>query len=130
MRVKIHAGGAPRIHGELLKLGINIGETSMSKYLVRRRKPPSQTWRTFLENHTQSLVSIDFSLSRQYGFRSCMCLSFRHTSDDVSFTPPSQRIRLRSGLLTSFAKHFLGTPRRNICCEIGIGSAARILLNK
>jgi hypothetical protein len=37
--------GAPRIHGELLKLGIAIGETSVSKYLVRRHKPPSQTWR-------------------------------------------------------------------------------------
>src|SRR3954470_19414762 len=52
--------GAPRIHGELLKLGIDIGETSVSKYLVRRRKPPSQTWRTFLQNHLQSLVSVDF----------------------------------------------------------------------
>ena len=52
--------GAPRIHGELLKLGIEIGETSVSKYLVRTRKPPSQTWRTFLENHLQSLVSVDF----------------------------------------------------------------------
>ena len=39
--------GAPRIHGELLKLGIDIGETSVSKYLVRGRKPPIQTWRTF-----------------------------------------------------------------------------------
>ena len=52
--------GAPRIHGELLKLGINVGETSVSKYLVRNRKPPSQTWRTFLENHVKSLVSVDF----------------------------------------------------------------------
>jgi putative transposase len=52
--------GAPRIHGELLKLGINIGESSVSKYMVRSRKPPSQTWRTFLENHAQQLVSIDF----------------------------------------------------------------------
>jgi len=52
--------GAPRIHGELLKLGIDIGETSVSKYLLRSRKPPSQTWRTFLENHIQSLVSVDF----------------------------------------------------------------------
>ena len=52
--------GAPRIHGELLKLGIDIGETSVSKYLVRSRKPPSQTWRTFLENHLQNLVSVDF----------------------------------------------------------------------
>jgi len=52
--------GAPRIHGELLKLGIDIGETSVSKYMVRRRRPPSQTWRTFLENHMKSMVSIDF----------------------------------------------------------------------
>jgi transposase InsO family protein len=52
--------GAPRVHGELLKLGINIGESSVSKYMVRCRKPPSQTWRTFLENHAQQLVSIDF----------------------------------------------------------------------
>ena len=43
--------GAPKIHGELLKLGIDIGETSVSKYMVRRRRPPSQTWRAFLENH-------------------------------------------------------------------------------
>jgi len=52
--------GAPRIHGELLKLGIDIGETSVSKYMVRSRKPPSQTWRTFLENHLTQMVSIDF----------------------------------------------------------------------
>src|SRR6266436_6588537 len=52
--------GAPRIHGELLKLGMNIGETSVSKYMVRHRKPPSQTWRTFLENHVKNLVSVDF----------------------------------------------------------------------
>jgi len=52
--------GAPRIHGELLKLGIDIGETSVGKYMVRHRKPPSQTWRTFLENHIKTMVSIDF----------------------------------------------------------------------
>src|SRR5215831_14288222 len=52
--------GAPRIHGELLKLGINIGETSVSKYMVHGRKPPPQTWRAFLQNHAQQLVSIDF----------------------------------------------------------------------
>jgi hypothetical protein len=49
--------GAPRIHGELLKLGIDIGETSVSKYLVRERKPPSQTWWTFLENHFKTMVA-------------------------------------------------------------------------
>jgi putative transposase len=52
--------GAPRIHGELLKLGIEIGETSVAKYMGRRQTPPSQTWRTFLENHVKDLVSVDF----------------------------------------------------------------------
>jgi putative transposase len=52
--------GAPRIHGELLKLGIDVGETSVSRYMVRRRTAPSPTWRTFLENHVSSMVSIDF----------------------------------------------------------------------
>jgi hypothetical protein len=52
--------GAPRIHGELLKLGIEVGETSVSKYMVRHHGPPSQTWRTFLENHAKTMVSVDF----------------------------------------------------------------------
>ena len=52
--------GAPRIHGELLKLGIDIGETSVSKYMVRCRRPPSQTWCTFLENHVSQFASVDF----------------------------------------------------------------------
>jgi len=52
--------GAPRIHGELLKLGIQVGETSVGKYMVRHGKPPTQTWRTFLENHISQLVSVDF----------------------------------------------------------------------
>src|SRR3954463_10058400 len=52
--------GAPRIHGELLKLGIEITEPTVAKYMVRVRKPPSQTWRTFLENHVKTMVSVDF----------------------------------------------------------------------
>ena len=67
--------GAPRIHGELLKLGIRISEATVSKYLPRRSKPPSQTWRTFLDTypmlpislrsiehgaHVDTLVSVDF----------------------------------------------------------------------
>ena len=52
--------GAPRIHGELLKLGIEVGETSVGKYMGRGSKPPSQTWRTFLENHVKTMVSVDF----------------------------------------------------------------------
>ena len=52
--------GAPRIHGELRKLGLEIAQATVSKYLVRRRTPPSQTWQTFLANHVGTLISVDF----------------------------------------------------------------------
>jgi len=52
--------GAPRIHGELSKLGIEVSERTVSRLLRRRRRPPSQTWRTFLANHVAALVSMDF----------------------------------------------------------------------
>src|SRR5882724_3085161 len=52
--------GAPRIHGELLKIGIAVSQATVAKYMVRHRKPPSQTWRTFLKNHAKDLVSADF----------------------------------------------------------------------
>jgi hypothetical protein len=51
--------GAPRIHGELLKLGITVGQATVSKYMVHHRKPPSQSWRTFLTNHAKDIVSVD-----------------------------------------------------------------------
>src|SRR5437879_5523639 len=52
--------GAPRIHGELLKLGFEISERTVSRFMPKRRKEPSQTWKTFLTNHVGQLVSIDF----------------------------------------------------------------------
>src|SRR5437667_426836 len=52
--------GAPRIHGELLKLGLNVAERTVSRLMPKRRLPPSQTWRTFLTNHVRDLVAIDF----------------------------------------------------------------------
>jgi len=61
--------GAPRIHGELLMLGFEVGEATVSRYMPLRRKPPSQTWRAFLQNHTQDLVSIDFFVVPTATFR-------------------------------------------------------------
>ena len=61
--------GAPRIHGEFLKLGIDISEATVSKYMVRRRSPPSQNWRTFLQNHSEDLVSLDFLTVPTVSFR-------------------------------------------------------------
>ena len=54
--------GAPRIHGELLKLGLGISQRTVARLMPRRPKPPSQTWRTFLKNHLADLVSVDFLL--------------------------------------------------------------------
>jgi putative transposase len=52
--------GAPRVHGELLKLGFELSQATVAKYMVRRPKPPSQTWHTFLQNHVKDLVAADF----------------------------------------------------------------------
>ena len=57
--------GAPRIHGELLKLGIDIGQTSVAKYMVKRRRPPSQGWRTFLRNHADGIAPMDLFVCRR-----------------------------------------------------------------
>ena len=52
--------GAPRIHGQLLKLGIDVCQATVAKYMMRQRQPPSQTWRTFLRNHIGQIVAADF----------------------------------------------------------------------
>src|SRR5437867_5621706 len=52
--------GAPRIHGERLKLGLTVSQATVSKYMLRPRRPPSQVWRTFLTNHAKDLIALDF----------------------------------------------------------------------
>jgi transposase InsO family protein len=61
--------GAPRIHGELLKLGIEISQATVAKYMVRRRGTPSQNWRTFLRNHTEGIAAIDMFVVASASFR-------------------------------------------------------------
>ena len=61
--------GAPRIHGELLKLGIDIGQTSVAKYMAGHRRPPSQGWKTFLRNHADGIASIDLFVVPTIAFR-------------------------------------------------------------
>ena len=61
--------GAPRIHGELQKLGIEVAERTVSRLLPKRQTPPSQTWRTFLANHVRDLVSLDFFTVPTAGLR-------------------------------------------------------------
>ena len=60
--------GAPRIHGELLKLGFEVAQSSVAKYMVKRRGPPSQGWRTFLRNHVPEVAAMDLFVVPTIGF--------------------------------------------------------------
>ena len=60
---------APRIHGELLKLGIAIGQSTVAKYMAKARRPPSQGWRTFLSNHAEGIAALDLFVVPTLSFR-------------------------------------------------------------
>src|SRR6201993_4116299 len=60
--------GAPRIHGELLKLGFEVAQSSIAKYMIKRHGPPSQGWRTFLRNHAPDIAAMDLFIVPTVGF--------------------------------------------------------------
>jgi transposase InsO family protein len=68
MSVENPLWGAPRIHGELLKLGFEVAQSSVAKYMVKRRVPPSQGWRTFLHNHAPDIAAMDLFVVPTIGF--------------------------------------------------------------
>ena len=68
MSVENPLWGAPRIHGELLKLGFEVAQSSVAKYMVKRRAPPSQGWRTFLRNHAPDIAAMDLFVVPTIGF--------------------------------------------------------------
>jgi putative transposase len=76
--------GAPRIHGELLKLGLTVSQATVSKYMLRPRRPPSQAWRTFLKNHAPDLIAMDFFTVPTATFRVLFVL--------VMLTPSRRRL--------------------------------------
>ena len=61
--------GAPRIHGELLKLGIDVGQTTVAKYMAKTTRPPSQGWKTFLVNHADGIAAMDLFVVPTISFR-------------------------------------------------------------
>src|SRR6476661_3501030 len=89
--------GAPRIHGELLKLGIDVGQTSVAKYMARRRRPPSQGWRTFLLNHADGIASIDLFVVPTISFKLLYGLPIlRHDREACGWEPvPDYLVRDR-----------------------------------
>ena len=68
MNIENPLWGEPHIHGELLKLGFEVAQSSIAKYMVRRRGPPSQGWRTFLRNHAPDIAAMDLFVVPTVGF--------------------------------------------------------------
>jgi transposase InsO family protein len=68
MSVENPLWGAPRIHGELLKLGFEVAQSSVAKYMVKRRRPPSQGWSTFVRNHAPDIAAMDLFVVPTIGF--------------------------------------------------------------
>jgi hypothetical protein len=77
MSVENPLWGAPRIHGELLKLGFEVAQSSVAKYMVKRRGPPSQGWCTFLRSHAPSSAAMDLFVVPTIGFKNALCRRHR-----------------------------------------------------
>jgi hypothetical protein len=102
--------GAPRIHGELLKLGFEVAQSSVAKYMVKRRGPPGQGWLTFLRNHAPDIAAMDFSSLFQRSVLTCSKhLSSSDWTAETWSGSTSQGIRRQNGLPAKSRRHFLGT---------------------
>ena len=74
--------GAPRIHGELLMLGIEVAQSTVARYMTKRPGPPSQGWKTFLRNHADGIASLDLFVVRTISFKCSTAWSFFATRED------------------------------------------------
>jgi len=120
--------GAPRIHGELLKLGIDIGQTSVAKYMAPRRRPPSQGWRTCLLNHADGIASIDLFVVPTLSFRLLYgLLVLRHGRRRIMWIGVTARIPLPNGSHAKSRRPAAGRPCRIIWFVLGTGSTQRHL---
>ncbi len=126
--------GAPQIHGQLVKLGYDIGETTVAKYMVRQPGPPSQTWKTFIQNHVAEIAAVDFFTVPSITFKTLyvfVVLSLKRRQVvhfNVTSNPTATWTRLQ--LIQSFP--FESAPRspwQNGYCERVIGSIRRECLD-
>jgi len=105
--------GAPRIHGELLKLSIDIGQTSVAKYVARGRRPPSQGWRTFLRNHADGIAAMDLFVVPTISFRLLYgLLILRHDRRRILWLGATTHLTNAQELAHNFAgkSHFTSGP--------------------
>ena len=117
--------GAPRIHGELRTLGVDVSERTVSRLLQRHPRPPSQTWRTFLTNHIVSAVSMDFFVVPTLTGRILFVLDCCRIAGGTSCISTSRIIRRPRGRLNKWSTPFRMTQRLDGCTEIATASTAR-----
>ncbi len=120
--------GAPRIHGELLKLGIEVAQTTVAKYMARGQRPPSQSWKTFLRNHAEGIVLQ--SISSWFPPQPSDCCSASSSCAMIGGVwrmSLSLPIRRRIGSLARSPRPFLGTQHPHISSGIGIAPTERCL---
>jgi hypothetical protein len=84
--------GAPWIRGELLKLSIDVGQTTIARYMARGRRPPSQGWKTFLHNHADGIASMDLFVVPTISFRLLYGLLILHHGRRQILWPRTQRL--------------------------------------
>jgi len=105
--------GAARVHGELLKLGFEIAQSSVAKYMVKRCGPPAQGWRTFLRNHAPEIAAMDLFVVPTVGFDLLYAPRHRPAGPSESLSGSMPRfIPPRNGLPARSRRHFLGMRLR------------------
>ena len=90
--------GAPRIHGELLKLGFEVAQSNVAKYMVERRGAPNQGWRTFLRNHAPDIAAMDLFIAPTIGFDLLYAFVMFGWTAETSSGSMSQQTRRQNGL--------------------------------
>ena len=101
--------GAPRIHGELLKLGFEVAQSSVAKSMIKRRGPPSQGCRTFMHNHAPDLAAMDLSVVPTIGFGLLYAFVIVRLGRRDLVWIKSQPIRPPIGSRARSLKHYSGT---------------------
>jgi len=120
--------GAPRIHGELLKLGTEVGQTMVAKYMAKERRPPSQGWKTFIANHSDGIAALDLFVVPTISFRLLFgLLILRHDRREILWLGVTEHPTAEWIAQQVTRKQSAGRSHHNICYVIEIGCTARSL---
>src|ERR1022692_1678538 len=121
--------GAPHIHGELLKLGFEVAQSTVARYMCRHLRPPSQGWRTFLNNHADGIAAVDLFVLPTIAFRMLYCLVIIRHGRRIWLSFGVTESPLRSGSRARSSRLSHGTTRRDISSGIGTPRMGQSSLN-